>query len=113
MKSSAAFFFVILSLPALAVPVGESEPAQASSPAGFQAAEAQIRSFKHDPSLKVSLEAAEPLLANGVAFSQDEKGRWYIAETFRQEKGVEDNRVHLNWLGDDIASRSTADRTWR
>jgi len=45
-----------------------------------------MKSFKYDTSLKVSLIAVEPLLANGVAFSQDEQGRWYIAETYRQEK---------------------------
>src|ERR1051325_472366 len=64
-----------------------------------------IPSFKHDPDLKVELLAAEPLLANPVAFSEDEKGRWYIAETFRQERGIEDNRGHKDWQDDDIASK--------
>ncbi len=69
-----------------------------------------IQSFKFDEGLKVELWAAEPMVANPVAFSQDEKGRWYIAETFRQERGVEDNRKYKQWQDDDIASKTTADR---
>jgi quinoprotein glucose dehydrogenase len=100
-----------LALAAGAVPAGtEAGKATPAPAAGAKAGEAAIASFSRDPSLKVELYAAEPLLANGVAFSQDEKGRWYIAETYRQEKGVEDNRVHGNWLNDDLAARTTADR---
>lgn len=69
-----------------------------------------IKSFKHDEGLKIELWAAEPMLANPVAFSQDEEGRWYVAETFRQERGVEDNRKYKQWQDDDIASKSTQDR---
>ena len=54
--------------------------------------------------------AAEPLLANPVAFCFDEQGRCYVAETFRLHAGVTDNRGHMNWLDDDLASRSVADR---
>ena len=38
--------------------------------------------------LKVELFAAEPLLANPAAFSIDEKGVAYVAETFRLNEGV-------------------------
>ncbi len=85
---------------------GTGEPPAAASPAAANA----IKSFKFDTALKVDLFAAEPLLANPVAFSVDEKGRWYIAESFRQEKGIEDNRGHMDWLADDIAARTTDDR---
>ncbi|MDB6155435.1 MAG: hypothetical protein JWL90_3888 [Chthoniobacteraceae bacterium] len=71
---------------------------------------AAMKSFKNDPGLKVSLFASEPLLANAVAFTLDAKGRWYIAESYRQEKGVEDDRGHGDWLSTDIASQTTADR---
>jgi quinoprotein glucose dehydrogenase len=54
--------------------------------------------------------AAEPLLANPVAFCFDEQGRCYVAETFRLHAGVTDNRGHMNWLDDDLASRTVADR---
>jgi quinoprotein glucose dehydrogenase len=73
-------------------------------------AKTAMKTFKFDQGLGVSLFASEPLLANGVAFAPDGQGRWYIAESYRQEKGVEDNRGHLNWLDDDIASRSIEDR---
>ena len=54
--------------------------------------------------------AAEPLLANPVSFCFDEKGRCYVAETFRLHHGVTDNRGHMDWLDDDLACRTVADR---
>jgi len=39
--------------------------------------------------------APEPLLANPVAICTDEKGRWYVAETFRLHAGVTDIREHM------------------
>jgi len=54
--------------------------------------------------------AAEPRLANPVAFCLDHLGRVYVAETFRQLKGVEDNRDHADWVDDDLAARTVADR---
>ena len=69
-----------------------------------------IKSFKFDEGLHCDLWAAEPLLANPVCFTQDEKGHWYVAETFRQERGIEDDRGHKDWQDDDIASKSVEDR---
>ena len=69
-----------------------------------------IRSFRVPSGLKVELFAAEPLLANPVAFCIDEKGVAYVAETFRHSDGVTDTRNHMDWLNDDLASRSVADR---
>jgi quinoprotein glucose dehydrogenase len=60
--------------------------------------------------LTIELFAAEPLLANPVAFCFDEKGRCYVAETFRIQHGVVDNRDHMSWLDDDLASRTVGDR---
>ncbi|MEO6789164.1 MAG: PVC-type heme-binding CxxCH protein, partial [Chthoniobacteraceae bacterium] len=70
--------------------------------------------------LKVELWASEQLLANPVSFSTDERGRWFIAESYRQEGrnvngkpvagGIVDNRGHMNWLDQDIASRTTDER---
>jgi quinoprotein glucose dehydrogenase len=54
--------------------------------------------------------AAEPLLANPVSFCFDEQGRIYVAETYRLHKGVTDNRGHMNWLDDELACRTVADR---
>src|SRR5207253_1131548 len=60
--------------------------------------------------LKVSVWAAEPLMANPVAFCFDERGRAYVAETTRFDHGVPDTRGHMYWLDDDLACRSVADR---
>ena len=71
-------------------------------------AENSIKSFKVIPELNLRLWAAEPLLANPVAFATDEKGRWYVAETFRLHAGVSDIRAHMDWLdadGDQIDDR--------
>tara|TARA_R110002095_G_scaffold147182_3_gene127265 strand:+ start:4471 stop:7755 length:3285 start_codon:yes stop_codon:yes gene_type:complete len=69
-----------------------------------------IQGFRVPKGMTVSLFAAEPLLANPVAFCIDEQGRFYVAETFRQGKGVEDNRGHMNWLHDDLAAETLEDR---
>lgn len=103
----AAGVSLLLAAPLIAVPPGQESAAHGTVPAEAQNA---LKGLKHDPGLKVELFAAEPLLSNPVAFTQDEKGRWYIAETFRQERGVEDNRAHGNWLDADIAARTTDDR---
>src|SRR5262249_61072908 len=60
--------------------------------------------------LKIDLFAAEPLLANPVAFCIDERGRFYVAETYRIHAGVEDTREHMGWLDDDLACRTVQDR---
>lgn len=54
--------------------------------------------------------ASEPLFANPVAFCFDSRGRIFVAETHRVHKGVEDNRHHMDWLDDDLASLTVADR---
>src|SRR5438552_3419208 len=50
--------------------------------------ELAIKRFRVAPGLKVDLFAAEPHLANPVAFCFDEKGRCYVCETFRMAAGV-------------------------
>jgi quinoprotein glucose dehydrogenase len=71
--------------------------------------EAAIKRFQVDKSLKLELWAAEPLLANPVCFAFDEKGRCFVAETFRLHAGVTDNREH-RWVDEDLASRTVEDR---
>lgn len=72
-----------------------------------EAAVAQVQTA--DKSLKVSVWAAAPLMANPVAFCFDEKGRVFVAETTRFEKGVPDTRGHMQWLDEDLANRSIDD----
>ena len=91
-------------------PDSQSKPYEPKiAPASDQAKKA-MRSFRVPKGLNVELFAAEPLLANPVAFCIDEKGVFYVAETFRHSAGVTDTRGHMNWLDDDLASRTVADR---
>ncbi len=69
-----------------------------------------IAGFRVPEGMQATLFAAEPLLANPVAFCIDERGRFYVAETYRQQKGVEDNRSHMVWLHDDLAAQTLDDR---
>ncbi len=55
--------------------------------------------------------AAEPDVANIVAFDIDHQGRVYVCETFRQSRGVTDNRSHDDqWLLADLATKTVQDR---
>jgi quinoprotein glucose dehydrogenase len=60
--------------------------------------------------MAAKLVAAEPRLANPVAFWIDGRGRFYVCETFRQGNAVTDNRERMYWLDDDLAARTVADR---
>ena len=54
--------------------------------------------------------ATDPMLIDPVAFCLDARGRVYVAETERQERGVEDSRTQAYWNLDDISLQSNADR---
>ncbi len=73
-------------------------------------AEQAIKGFALPKGFTCELVAAEPLLANPVAFSIDEQGHFYVAETFRFGAGVPDIRERMNWLDTELASRSVAER---
>ena len=111
--SLAVILAAIASLPAAARAV---EPATAEvaydpfiAPASDEAQRA-IERFQVPEGMQVSVFAAEPLLANPVAFCIDERGRFYVAETFRHHAGVTDTRGHMYWVEDDLACRTVADR---
>jgi quinoprotein glucose dehydrogenase len=72
--------------------------------------ERALEGFQLPEGMVGSLYAAEPMLANPVAFAIDEKGRVFVAETFRQKNGVEDNRYHMDWLHDDLALQTVEQR---
>ena len=60
---------------------------------------------------KRELFAAEPDVANVVAFDIDHQGRVYVCETFRQSRGVTDNRAHDDqWLLADLSAKTVQDR---
>ncbi len=73
--------------------------------------ERAMRGFRIPEGTSISLFAAEPLLANPVAFCFDPQGRVYVCETFRQSRGVTDNRSHgEQWLLADLAAQTVEDR---
>src|SRR5216117_2341583 len=72
--------------------------------------ELAIKRFQVAPGLRVDLWAAEPMLANPVAFNFDEKGRAYVCETFRLGAGVDDIRQIMDWLDEELACRTVDDR---
>src|SRR5262245_58101507 len=104
----ARLFFLTLAgvLPALTVLFSFAQDPQAP-PASREAVQA-VKGFRVPKGMKAELFAAEPLLAHPVAFCFDEKGRCYVAETYRLHHGVTDNRQHMYWLDDDLASRTVA-----
>ena len=60
---------------------------------------------------QISLFAAEPDVANIVAFDVDNQGRVWVCESFRQNRGVTDNRGHdETWLKRDLAAQTVQDR---
>ena len=69
-----------------------------------------ISRFVVPSGFRVELFASEPLLAHPVAFTFDVFGRAYVAETFRHSKGVTDLRSHMDWLEDDLASKTVEER---
>ena len=60
---------------------------------------------------KIGLFAAEPDVANIVAFDISRDGKVYVCESFRQNRGVTDNRGHdEEWLLADLAAQTVQDR---
>src|SRR5947207_21653 len=91
-------FALVLSflVPALAWAVpGDDAPPPPEAPqvaAASDEAEKAMKSFRVPPGLEVRLFAAEPDVANPVAFTVADDGKVYVCESFRQSRGIEDNR---------------------
>src|ERR1044071_1072109 len=61
--------------------------------------------------LKVDLFASDPLLFNPVAFSIDEKGRFFISETHRYKDAIFDLwKMDERWKTNDFSWRTVEDR---
>ncbi len=60
--------------------------------------------------IDIEVWAETPDITDPVAFCIDDTGRVYVAESFRQEHGVEDNRSQPYWLLDDLAATTIEDR---
>ncbi|MDR3636314.1 MAG: HEAT repeat domain-containing protein [Isosphaeraceae bacterium] len=90
----------------LVLALGPWRDAAAAPPA----AEAKSGEFTVPPGLTVERFAVDPQLANPVAFCVDEKGRVYVAEEYRFNRGTEENRSRPFLLEDDLQLQSVADR---
>jgi quinoprotein glucose dehydrogenase len=69
-----------------------------------------IAKLRPDRGINIQLVASEPHIQNPVSFCFDEQGRMYVAETFRHTSCVTDVRGHMDWLEDDLACETVADR---
>lgn len=95
------FAFILCAIARLAHPVLAEEAS---------VDELAVEAVSHPEDLRLSLWATSEQLSNPVAFTFDNKGRMFLCETFRQNKGVEDNRSHMDWLDDDLAAQTVDDR---
>ena len=87
----------------------KAPPSLRSRPASNEG-ELAIKKFSVPPGFKVDLFAAEPDLANPVAFSIDERGRFYVVETFRLSTGVLDIRGRKGWPNSDFLKSASTER---
>src|SRR5688572_25533053 len=110
----AFLFFGLASLVAFEANAGELlTPSSFAPPKVAEASdegEKTMRGFVLPEGFKVELIAAEPHLANPVAFDIDHAGRIWVAETFRLHAGVTDIRGKNTWLDEDLAARTVEDR---
>jgi quinoprotein glucose dehydrogenase len=87
---------------------GSRSPAPVVQPASDEAQQARQR-MTLPPGLEIKLWAAEPMLANPVAFNFDERGRIFVAESHRYRTSVLDIRDYMWMLEDELANRNEAD----
>lgn len=109
----AVWLFTLVMACQLAWAVPGDVPPQPEEPKIAEASnegEQSLAGFRVPAGLKGELWAAEPMLANPVAFCIDNRGRIFVCETFRQSRGIEDNRGHAHWLDDDLAAQTVEDR---
>ncbi len=114
-RALAAGFFLSLvasrvSLNRAAEEVTPLDPKAPKVAAASDEAERTIKSLQLPSGFKAEVFAAEPHLANPVAFDIDHQNRFWVAETFRLHAGVTDIRGKMSWLDEDLASRSVSDR---
>jgi quinoprotein glucose dehydrogenase len=91
-------------------PAPKKKAGQPKAPVPIRDAELAARSIQVPGGMRLGLFAIEPMVGNPVALAIDERGRVYVAETFRLYRGVTDTRRHMNWLDDDMACRTVDDR---
>lgn len=73
--------------------------------------EQSMGGYKIPEGVEGQLFAAEPMIANPVAFYVDDRGRVFVCETFRQSTGVVDNRSYgREWVDADLEAKTVEDR---
>jgi quinoprotein glucose dehydrogenase len=70
----------------------------------------QMAAFRMPTGMKVELFACDPQLGSPVAIGLDEKGRVYVAEEYRFNRGTEENRTRPFLLEDDLQIKTLDDR---
>ncbi len=106
----AGLFIVGLAITTAALAEPPTVESHAAKPSTLIDPQLAIKQFQTPPGFKVDLFASEPQLLNPVAFSLDEQGRVFVAETYRYRKGVYDIRAHMNMYSADMACRTVEDR---
>ncbi len=104
---------LFFALPATILTAAEPQASAAAKlkiAAASPEAERAISGFQLPQGWVANIFAAEPMMANPVAFSIAGDGSLYVAETYRQSAGVEDNRSHTYWIDDDLAAKTVEDR---
>jgi len=81
-----------------------------AAPDGRAEADRQIRRARLPQGWTASVWAAEPEVIHPVGFDITDDGRVFVAESLRAWRGVPDIRNLMQWLDEDIASRSVDDR---
>lgn len=119
-----ALFIIVAALAAGALRASEIQPGDVLKPGELEPverrrepdiapasgeAELALTRMKLPHGLVATLWAAEPMLANPVAFNLDEHGRVFVAETYRYRTSVLDIRDYMWMLEDELANRNQDD----
>jgi quinoprotein glucose dehydrogenase len=101
---------VVVIVLATGLKTAEAAPPAVPSPAAMAEAEKALRMIRAPAGLDLKVWAAEPLLQNIVAFSFDERGRMFVAETARLHTGVLDARGRRGWPSEAFKKKASKDR---
>ncbi len=104
----------LLCAAALTAPIpGQHGAAEPYSPRVLDAGdgpEKAMKGFQVPDGFRIEKVAAEPDLANPVAFHIGDDGRIYVVETHRLRAGVIDMRSYTGWVKEDLACETVPDR---
>ncbi|QDT10453.1 PVC-type heme-binding CxxCH protein [Planctomycetes bacterium K23_9] len=106
-----AIGFIAVSQSALAIDLDSAKPLEPEISEASDEAAQSAAGIKVPEGWDISVFAAEPDVANVVAFDIDLRGRIFACESFRQNRGVTDNRGHdEKWLLADLSAKTVQDR---